>query len=335
MSTLKKAQHNRRSDREEVLSRGGKEKQEKSKQSTIRRRKQPIYTNINSNSKLNEGVEEYKKELDKKIKQAKEIERQKVDQQYWKDELQYNEGWDTGEYKDTFRIMSINVSGISKNYNFVEWDMILRTMMEMQADAFGIQEPDINFRNQSIKAQFRETTRAFDQHLQMETSYSKQLNNLEKKKGGTITCVTGRWANRGIGGGQDDLGRWSYYILQGRQGQKVTIITTYQVCQQKGGVGCTIYHQQQLDIEEKEYEAEKEVDVRKRFREDLKEFIRNQHSQGHTVILLADFNDDMNNFGNATNTFLRESGLKNVMTERHGEGDMPHTYDRGKGVLTQ
>ena len=152
----------------------------------------------------------------------------------------------------------------------------------------------------------------------METSCSNQLTNLEKKKGGTITCVTGRWANRGVEGGQDELGRWSYHILQGRE---------------KGGVGCTIYHQQQLDIEEKEYEAEKDVDVRKRFRDDLKEFIRKQHSQGHIVILLADFNDDMNKSGNATNTFLRESGLKNVMAIRHGECNMPHTYDRGKKCL--
>ena len=212
----------------------------------------------------------------------------------------------------------------------MEWDMISRAMMEIQADSFGIQEPNINFRNQSIKAQFRETTRAFDQHLQMETSSSKQLINLEKKKGGTITCVTGRWANRGVGGGQDELGRWSYYTLQGRKGKKVTTITAYQVCQQKGGVGYTIYHQQQLDIKETEYEAKKDIDVRKRSREDSKEFINNQHSKGHIVILMADFNNDMNNSGNATNTFLRESSLINVMTLRHGECEMPHTYDRGE-----
>ena len=45
---------------------------------------------------------------------------------------------------------------------------------------------------------------------------------------------------------------------------------------------------------------------------------------------MADFNNDMNNSGNATNTFLRESSLINVMTLRHGECEMPHTYDRGE-----
>lgn len=30
----------------------------------------------------------------------------------------------------------------------------------------------------------------------------------------------------------------------------VTLITAYRVCQQKGGIGSTVYHQQQLDFEE-------------------------------------------------------------------------------------
>ena len=68
MGTIRKAQHSKGIGEEGVLSRGRKVKSNKESQSNTRRRKKPVYSNINSNNKLNEGIEEYKKELDRKIK---------------------------------------------------------------------------------------------------------------------------------------------------------------------------------------------------------------------------------------------------------------------------
>jgi exonuclease III len=97
-------------------------------------------------------------------------------------------------------------------------------------------------------------------------------------------------------------------------------------------VGCTIYHQQQLDFET---EGVRMVNLRKQFCLDLTAHIRSLHENNHIVILMGDFNEDCNTSGNQISDMLRESGMINIMRLYKGEEfNMPNTYDRGKIVST-
>jgi hypothetical protein len=109
------------------------------------------------------------------------------------------------------------------------------------------------------------------------------------------------------------------------------LISAYGICNQKGGVGSTIFHQQQIDFES---EGLKNVDLRKRFCQDLTSTIRQLHSDNHIVILMGDFNDDLNVHGGQINTMLRDCGLANVVNQVYGSNiRLPHTYNRGSKCL--
>jgi hypothetical protein len=121
-----------------------------------------------------------------------------------------------------------------------------------------------------------------------------------------------------------------WYHSSWKKGRYISIITAYRVCHQKGGVGCAIYHQQQLDFEE---EGLRMTNLRKQFCSDIVLTIQSLHQKGHIVILMGDFNEDLNICGNQVNTMLCDCGLVNVFTQVHGHNTpLPATYDRGKNV---
>ncbi len=250
--------------------------------------------------------------------------------EWYGDKMNFNDRWETGEYTKTIRICSINVNGISQDLDWIEWDMILRSMHKLQIDILGITEPNINFKNKHTVNKIYDTAKAFEKNMQISLSCSNQLIKSTKKKGGTMTILSGRWAGRKKDHVADQKGRWSSTTLVGKRGRHVTVITAYRVCQQKGGVGCTIYHQQQLDFEE---EGKRMINLRKQFCSDMVMTVRDLHLKGHIVILMGDFNEDLNIQGNQINTMLRDCGLTNVITYVHGTSDpLPPTYDRGKNV---
>jgi hypothetical protein len=92
-----------------------------------------------------------------------------------------------------------------------------------------------------------------------------------------------------------------YNDVERGKGQKITIITAYRVCQQKGGVGSTIFHQQQLDFDE---EDKRHINLCKCFCSDLTTLIQSLHEDNHIVVLLGDFNEDLNLLGGQMDTML-------------------------------
>jgi hypothetical protein len=246
------------------------------------------------------------------------------------DELDFHEKWISGEYNETFRVGAVNINGISKYVNWIEWDIIVKTMSRLQLDMFGLTGPNINFDNKKIELRLRDIAKATDRNIQLSTSCSNQLNHTDKKMGGTMSILAGRWAGRKTDVDSDKKGCWSSITLQGKKGRKITLITAYRVCQQKGGEGNTVYHQQQLDFEE---EGKRHVNLRKLFCSDLAQYVRSLHTNNHIVILMGDFNEDLNTDGGQINTMLRDCNLCNVFHCTQGlDITLPSTYVRGKNA---
>jgi hypothetical protein len=111
----------------------------------------------------------------------------------------------------------------------------------------------------------------------------------------------------------------------------VTVITAYRVCSQKGGIGSTVYHQQQLDFKSK---GQRNINLRKQFCRDITNVIQELHTWNHIVILMGDLNDDLNVQGGQINTVLQDCGLANVSHLVHGRDvQLPSTYHRGHKCL--
>ncbi len=121
------------------------------------------------------------------------------------DELIFNERWNSGEYTETIRIGAININGISKQLNWLEWDIIVQTMSKLQIDMLGLTEPNINFKHKKTLLNIRDIAKKTDRSIQISTSCSNQLNSFEKM-GGTMSILAGRWAGRKVGTNSNSKG---------------------------------------------------------------------------------------------------------------------------------
>ena len=234
---------------------------------------------------------------------------------FWGDSLHLQEAWPQHNPKGIFRFTSFNINGISSIRHYQEWQFNLQQLNSLQVDACSITEPNLDLNSTTIKDSLYQESKVYDKQIGISTSSSHEPTATKGstfKPGGTITTVTGAWSGRIIKKGQDTFGRWSYISLRGKSNKKLTIITMYRVCAQKGANGTnTAYLQQQRELERA---FNRPVDPRKKILSDMESFVNTLHSQGHIIILAGDANEDMNNPSSAINKFLSNCNLVNVMT---------------------
>jgi hypothetical protein len=64
---------------------------------------------------------------------------------------------------------------------------------------------------------------------------------------------------------------------------------------------------------------------------DLRDLILEKIGLGHEVLVAGDFNDDLNNEGGRTRTFMTNLGLREILLEKYGKG--PVTHARGSTTI--
>jgi adenine C2-methylase RlmN of 23S rRNA A2503 and tRNA A37 len=101
---------------------------------------------------------------------------------WYEDEMTFNKGWDSGIDMNTFRISTLNINGISKNLDWLEWEILLDKSKNLQIDCMGITEPNINFNNNKVMLSLYEKMKALNRHMQVTVSCSNQLNSMEKSE---------------------------------------------------------------------------------------------------------------------------------------------------------
>ena len=231
------------------------------------------------------------------------------------------------------RIFHINLNGVTYHNEYLEWEMTIAFLMDMQVDMFGLTEINLDLNNGIVKDNFIQAAKHFDPYLRLSSSSSLQkVGDSPFKMGGTVTGTNGSWSGRINRQGTDRLGRWTYTALQAKYGQEVVIITTYLPGKpSSAGGGTTIYKQMEADLLKAKGKL---LDPRKNLLEDLYEYIDKEQKKGNTILLLGDMNDDLGLEGGQVRTFLQSLGMSISYEIRHGiDGPLPSTHDRGSKCL--
>ena len=220
-----------------------KEKKEK-KQRTQRQKTLQVIKTIHQKFKQNQ------QKWSKNINQQSKMRKDKHKNQTWGDNLITDNEWPIKS--STLRLMTQNVHGISSANQYMEWELALTYLDEMQVDISCMQELNLDMAKPQVQYDLQEKLKTMDKHAKLATSASPKIyNNSPYKMGGTSIITRGHLAGRIVKQGRDSLGRWSFITLAGKLHHKYTFINVYRVCYGKANEdGCTIRIQQERDLQQ-------------------------------------------------------------------------------------
>ena len=245
----------------------------------------------------------------------------------WGNALQRSNKWPNINEDRTIRLYFQNLKGISYYNEYIEMEMLLEYLNEMQVDIAGLTEINLDLRNPTVRHKLISKGKKMDRHIKMTLSSSKFKGKgmqTDFKMGGTMTLTRGNWSGRIIKAGCDKLGRWTYQVFTGKNGKRLKVITMYRVGK-KSAVNekCTIRLQQEQDILN---ETGKLKDPRDEILKDLEKQINADQEKGMQVILGGDINEYINSIN--IQNFQEATGMYNTLIELHGN-EQPNTHDRG------
>ena len=253
--------------------------------------------------------------------------------QWFGDPITFEEGWPNEKSSSTLRCFCINHNGITHHNDYLEWEMSLAYLLDMQVDIFGITEPNLDFHNRIVKDEFIQRGQFFDKYMKLTVSASLQtVGKSPFKMGGTVTGVNGCWSGRVERSGSEKIGRWTYTSMRTKKGKLINIITFYLPRKPTATQGqSTIYSQMELDLLQKK---KKLLNPRKELLKDLKKFLRQEHELGNKNIIMGDVNDNVGDTNSEIRTFLKDVDMEPTYLVRHGDGaTLPATHDRGSTCI--
>ena len=249
------------------------------------------------------------------------------------DVMTFSDEWPNNDQRKTMRIFNINLNGVTYHNQFLEWEMTVAFLMDMQVDVFGLTEINLDLSNGIVKDNFLQAAKHFDPYLRLAMSSSSQkVGDSPFKMGGTVTGTNGCWSGRMCRQGQEKLGRWSFMSLLAKNNLEILFITVYIPRKPSTiGGGSTIYKQMEADLLKKNGKL---MDPRKELLTDLHGFISSETRKGNSIFLMGDMNDDLGLDTGQLRKFLESLGMKVTFELRHGDNEkLPPTHDRGSKCL--
>ena len=109
----------------------------------------PIYNgeNILREKEFSKGKKINKKRLEEKAERGRGNEEEDKRLQWYGDPISFNEGWPSTNSRDTLRCFCINHNGITYHNDYLEWEISIAYLMDMQVDIFSITEANLDFNN--------------------------------------------------------------------------------------------------------------------------------------------------------------------------------------------
>jgi len=226
------------------------------------------------------------------------------------------------------RIYFQNINGIRLDNEGADILDLFLQMENIRADVFGFAETKLATDQPYINHLLHSKKRKIWDHASLTTSTSTAVLEGYHKPGGTMTCATNSLVGRISSPISDPYGRWSGIELMGRSDKRIVILTIYQVPQKTGTAGSTTAYTQQRTMFR--LEGRTNPNPRKILIHDLRALVSDLRSNGHDMILMGDFNEQVGRDPQGMASVLTAGGLIDAHTTRHGIESEPSTYARGQ-----
>jgi len=228
-----------------------------------------------------------------------------------------------------FRVYYNNVNGFSCCDDNNDINMFVESIARKECAIVAITEPNRNFEQQQMRADYINTLRKASDHQQTALASAKMGWPEEHQQGGTAISVRNKWATRYLAQGSDEMGRWSYITLNGKGTTRITFMVAYRVCDGSHDTPITsktVRAQQDWMYNDQGKTA---VDLRKQCMIDIARAVNSFKREGHDVILCMDANEGNLNAQSGVAKLIRETGLNDVHAHLLDCTQLPPTHQRG------
>ena len=151
------------------------------------------------------------------------------------------------------------------------------------------------------------------------------------KPGGTAILAVNDICSRITSHTRDRMGRWASLCLNLSGNRKMRIISAYQTCKNSNpGSNTAASHQTaQIIKEATAIQSILRLQPRQAFIQDLQSFIQQVQQAGEDIVLVGDFNEEMDTNGSGMNQIATTCDLVDLFNLRTGTSTQPATYQRG------
>ena len=223
------------------------------------------------------------------------------------------------------RISGINKGGMQLN----NVRSTIQHAMDLDIDIQCFSENNLDTLKGHVQQKMFEDVRALDKDAKATWGSGNIPTESVFKPGGTGIVTFGKTGGRVKEQGADDLGRWTYQLLDGKGDKDILIVSVYQCCKNPTNtMGITAYHQQRLMLSELDRQ---DMDPRRNFLKDLKAFLHEMlDDETRTVmpIILGDWNEECKGTSNSQK-LCDEFGLVDVWDRLYPDEPQFKTYIRG------
>ena len=231
---------------------------------------------------------------------------------------------------DCVRLVTLNINSVGQTCNNIKDEYLKSFIKDTNIDIFAFQELNVCWAKVAHKNKMWERFKGWEENFKLSVAYNTTDKNAKAfQPGGTAIMTIGKvshmWDSSGVD--KSSLGRWTWTRYQGSGGRHVRVISIYKPVPNIRRCNAVYMQQYTYSLQHRQGICPKEM-----FYMDLKEEIIKWKEQGDGIIVLGDFNT---NVQSQELTDWKESlTLHDVMIDRLGENKkLPPTYNRGQAAI--
>merc|ERR1711884_74382 len=231
---------------------------------------------------------------------------------------------DMPKFPNTIRISGCNPNGINTSNLHSQ----LQHSLDLDIDIQCYSEVNANFMHHHVRQKFHEESKRSYQFLRTTWGTSKVASDSDFKAGGTGIVTRASCSTRVKKEATDDLGRWTYQILDGKGKRDVLIMSIYQCCTSKNkNETLPASRQQEILLSQMD---RKDTNPTRNFQKDISALLAKLKEENDELILIivGDWNEECNG-GSTSNELCNEFGLVNIFDHHYPTQKKFKTYVRG------
>lgn len=229
--------------------------------------------------------------------------------------------------EETLRIGFVNINGLPPTTANPKNRNIYNAITNKQIGILGLSEVNKCWHLMKEKDKWRNRTRGWWECSHNVFGYNRNDSDFSSvfQPGGTANISIGNTSHRVLKSGTDStgLGRWVWTLYKGKHNVTLRVISAYRACKPSCPGPNTAYNQQLRYLNR---HGDSRC-PRTAFLDDLGQSITNWLNNGDQIVLMADFNEDVE--GQKIQEWTQQLQLSNAIAQLHQLRGEP-TFHRGK-----